>query len=162
MVQSFQGVNGLFVLSFENNGCRRSYTRHYLPLVEIKDYNVMIDGRDFFDQPVKNDLITYDNIRKIVTGCLLDYLYFKNYYKIIAIDLSKQKALDADPKAIVQISFTANLDQDGNPTMFSIIEEAKKTISDFSQVTVKILKMSSYDLATTCSIILFCCNIISI
>ena len=78
----------------------------------------MIDERNFFDQPVKDDLITYDNIRKIAigqgddytTGCLLDYPYFKNYYKMIAIVLSKQQALDADPKAMQQINFTANLE----------------------------------------------------
>ena len=74
----------------------------------IKDYNVMIAGRNFFDQPIKNDLNTYDNIRKIVTGhsddnttgCLLDYPYFKKYYKLIAIGLSKQKKLGADEKEI--------------------------------------------------------------
>ena len=79
----------------------------------------MIDGQNFFDQPVKNDLTTYENIWKIETGqrddyrtgCLLDYSYFKNCYKIIAIDLCKQQAFDADPKAIQQISLTANLDQ---------------------------------------------------
>ena len=79
----------------------------------------MIDGKNFFDQPVKNDLITYDNIRKIATGqgddyatgFLLDYNYFKNYCKIIATDLSKQQALNADPKAIQQINFTENLDR---------------------------------------------------
>ena len=72
----------------------------------------------FFDQPIKNDEITYENIRKsdtgqgddYTTGCLLDYAYFKNYYKMIAIDLSKQHALDADPRAIQQINFTENLD----------------------------------------------------
>ena len=144
---SFQGVNGLFVLSFENNNCRTSYTRYYLPLVEIKDYNVMIVRRNFFNQSVKNDLITYENIQTIATGqgdgyttfCLLDYPYFKNYYKMIAIDLNKQQALDADPKAIQQISFNANLDQDGNTTMFFIIEKEKETILDFSQGTVKVL-----------------------
>ena len=114
---SFQGVNKLFVLSFENNGGRTSYTRHYFTLVEIKDYNLMINGRSFFDQPIKNNLTTYDNIRKMAagqgndytSGCLLDYTYFKNYYKMIAIDLSKQQALDADPIAIQQVNFTANL-----------------------------------------------------
>ena len=78
-------------------------------------------------------------IQKIATGqgdrstagCFLDYPYFKNYYKMIAIDLSKQQALDADPKAIQQINFITNLDQDGNTTFF-IIEEAKETILDFS------------------------------
>ena len=66
-------------------------------------------------------------------GCLLDYNYFNNYYKMIAIDLRKQQALDADPKAIQQIDFTTNLDRDGDTAMFFIIEEAKETILDFSQ-----------------------------
>ena len=74
----------------------------------------MINGKNVFDQPVKNDIRTYDKIQKIVTGqgddyttgCLLEYVYLKNYYKMIAIDLSKQQALDADPQAIYQITFT--------------------------------------------------------
>ena len=105
---SFQGVNRLFVLAFENDAQRTSNKRYYIPNVEIKDYNVMIDGKNFFDQPVKNNKVTYENIRKIatgqgddyITGCLLDYNYFKNYYKMIAADLSRQRALDTDPKAI--------------------------------------------------------------
>ena len=95
---------------------RTSYKGYYLPPVEIKDYKVVIDGRNIFDQPVKNNLTTYDNIRKFATvlgdvyttGCILDFNYFNNYYKMILIDLSKQQALDADPKAIQQISFTEN------------------------------------------------------
>ena len=130
----------------------------------------MIGGRGFFDQPLKNNLITYDNIRKIVTdqggdyttGCLLDNNYFNNYYKMIAIDLSKQQALDADSKAIQQINFTANLDRDGNTTIFFIIEEAKETILDSSQGTVKVLRMSLYSVATACLTILFCFNIMSL
>ena len=90
---------------------------------------------------------TYENIRKIATGkgddyttgCLLDYPYFKDNYKMIAIDLSKQQALDADPRNIQQINFTAILDRDGNTTMFFIIEQEKETIFEFSQGTVKIL-----------------------
>ena len=93
----------------------------------------MIDGQFFFDQPVKNNLITYDNI------CSLDYPYFKNYQKMITIDLHIQQALHADLKAIQQINFTANLDRGGNKTMFFFIEEAKKTILDFLQGTVKVL-----------------------
>ena len=81
---SFQGINRLFVLAFENDAQRTSNKRYYIPNVEIKDYNVMIDGKNFFDQPVKNDKITYENIRKVATGqgddyataCLLDYIYF--------------------------------------------------------------------------------------
>ena len=90
---------------------------------------------------------TYDNIRKIATGqgddyttgCLLDYNYFNNCYKMIATDLSNQQALDADPKAIQQIKFIGNLDRAENGTMFFIIEEAKETVLDFSQRTVKVL-----------------------
>ena len=90
---------------------------------------------------------TYKNIRNIATGqgddyttgCLLDYLYFKDHYKMIAIDLSKLQALDADPRAIQQISFTANLDRNENTTMFFIIGEEKETVLKFSQGTVKVL-----------------------
>ena len=90
----------------------------------------MINGPKFFDQPVKNDIRTYDNIRKITTGqgddyttgCSLDYPYFKKYFKSIAINLSKQEALDADLEAIDQINFTGSLNQGGNTTMFFIIE----------------------------------------
>ena len=104
----------------------------------------MIDGRNFFDKPIDNMAKTYRNIRKIAmgegddytTGCLLDYTYFKENYKLIAIDLRKQQELDADPKAIQQINFTANLDRVGNTTMFFIIEEAKETVLDFLQGAV--------------------------
>ena len=113
---SFQGINRL-VLSFKDEDGRESYKQYYLPTVKIKDYKVMIDGRNFFDQPIKNDSKTYDNIRKIATGqgddyttgCLINYPYFKKYYKLIAIDLSKPKKLDADPKAMQHINFTGNL-----------------------------------------------------
>ena len=79
----------------------------------------MIDGKNFFRQPVKNNKITYENIRKIATGqgddyttsCLLNYAYFKENYQMIVLDLSKQQVLDADPKVIQQINFTANLDR---------------------------------------------------
>ena len=70
---------------------------------------------------------------------MLDYTYFKNHYKMIAIDLSKQEELDTDPRAIQQINFTANLDRAGNTTMFFIIEEAKETVSELSQGTVEVL-----------------------
>ena len=94
----------------------------------------MIDGKNFFNQPVKNDKVTYENIRKIpigqrddyTTGCLLDYTYFKEYYKMITVDLSNQQALDADPKAIQQNNFTANLDRAGNTRLYFILEEAKE------------------------------------
>ena len=144
---SFQGVNIIFLLAFENDAQRPSNKRYYFPNVETKDYNIMIDGKNFFDQPGKNDKITYENIRNIATGqgddyttgCLLDYTYFKDYYKMIVVNLSKQQALDVDPKSIQQINFTANLDRAGNTRIFFIFEEAKETVLDFSQGTVKVL-----------------------
>ena len=144
---SFQGINRLFVLAFEDDAQRTSNKRYYIPNVEIKDYNVMIDGKNFFDQPIKNNRVTYENIRKIAvghgddyaTGCLLDYIYFKKYYKMIALDLSKQQALDADLRAIQRINFTANLDRDGNTRFYFILEEVKETIFEFLQGTVKVL-----------------------
>ena len=144
---SFQGINRLFVLAFEGDTQRASHSGYYLPNVEIKDYNIMINGENFFDQPIKNNRETYENIRKIATGqgddyttgCLLDYSYFIDTYKLIAVDLSKQQALDADPRAIQQINFTANLDRVGNTRVYFILEEAKETILDFSQGTGKVL-----------------------
>ena len=107
----------------------------------------MIDGRNVFDQPINSMNKTYENIRKIytgkgddyTTGSLLDYPYFKENYKMIAVDPSRQNELDADPRAIQQINFTANLDKAGNTTIFFIIEEAKETVFEFSEGTVKVL-----------------------
>ena len=121
-------------MAFENDAQRTSNKRYFIPNVEIKDYNVMIDGKNFFDQLVKTNNVTYENIRKIATGqgddyttgCLLDYIYFKNYYKMITVDLNKEQVLDVDPKAIQQIDFTPNLDRAGNTRIYFILEEAKK------------------------------------
>ena len=106
----------------------------------------MIDGANFFDQPINSNPKTFDNIRKIApgqggdytNGCLFHYSYFNNHHKMITIDLSKQQIFDADPRAIKQINFTANLDRADNTTMFFIIEEAKETALDLSQETVKV------------------------
>ena len=93
----------------------------------------MINGENFFDQPIKNNKITYENIRKIATGqgddftigCLLDYPYFKDSYKMIAVDLSKQEALDDDPRANQQINFTANLDREGKTRIYFLKKQKK-------------------------------------
>ena len=111
---SFQGVKRLFVLAFDNteNGNkkveRENHRKYFLPRVNITNYNVLIDGRNFYDQPINDQIKKYDEIRKIATGkrddyttgSLLDYQYFKDHYQLIAVDLSKQKELDADPRAI--------------------------------------------------------------
>ena len=90
---------------------------------------------------------TYENIRKVATGkgddyttgCLLDYPCFKENYKMIAIDLSRQNELDADPRAIKQINFTANLDRAGNQQYFVLLKKQKKKKIEFSHSTVKVL-----------------------
>ena len=144
---SFQTVNRFFVLGFEDDAQKTSHSGYYLPNVEIKNYNIMINGENFFDQPIKNNKVAYENIRKIATGqgddyktgCLLDYPYLRDGYKMIAVDLSRQKALDTDPRAIQQINFTANLNRAGDTRIPFILEEAKETILEFSQGTVKVL-----------------------
>ena len=125
---SFQGVNRLFVLFFEKEDNRRSHSENYLPKVEIKDYSVIVDGKNFFEEAINNDFKTYENIRKTAagqgddytTGCLLDYPYFKETYEMIEIDLSKQQALDIHPRAIQQINFTTHLNRSGNTTIIFI------------------------------------------
>ena len=109
----------------------------------------MINGENHFDQPVKDNKVTYQNFRKIATGqeddyttgCLLDYPYVNDTYKVIAIDLSIQQALDADPRANQQINFTANLDRAGNTRIYFILEEANETVLDLSQRTVKVFQI---------------------
>ena len=111
--------------------------KDYMEITRLQDY--MIDGKYVFNQSVKNDKITFENIKKIATGrgndyttgCLLDYPYFKDNCKMIAIDLRKQQALDASVRAIQQINFTTNLDRAGKTRMFFILQEAKATILDF-------------------------------
>ena len=107
----------------------------------------MSDRKIFFDQPIKDNIVTYENIRKITTvqgddytmACLLDYIYFKKYYKMNAVDLSKQQALDVDLKAFQQINFTENLDRPGRTRIYFILEKAKENVFEFSQGAVKVL-----------------------
>ena len=116
---SFQGVNRLFVLAFNdidndaNKVERNSHIKYFLPGVNITNYNVLIDDRNFYEQPINDQTKKYDEIRKIATEkgddyttrYLLTYQYFKDHNQLIAVDLSKQKKLDADPRAIQQIEF---------------------------------------------------------
>ena len=106
---SFQGVKRLFVLAYfiaapvgdnpaDNTAGIKSNKKYFLPRGEIKNYNVLIDGRNFYDQPINDIIKQYDEIRKVSTGygddyttaCLLDYAHFKDNYRLIAVDLSKQ------------------------------------------------------------------------
>ena len=129
---SFQGINRLFILPFENNPHRASHKSCFLPIAEIKDYNVMTDGRNFFDQL----LMVKEMIKQLVTYSITLIFLKKLNYKLITIYLSKQQVLDANQKAMQQIKFTANLT--GNAITF-IFEEVKETILNFSQKTVGVL-----------------------
>ena len=136
---TFNNVNRLFVLSFENQDDRTSYYKYYVPNVEIKYYNVLIDGNAFFELPIKNIEETYEKIIQITDhsgyytrGNLLDYEYFKENYKLIAIDLSKQ--IELENKDIKQqINFIGNLERDNGAVMFFIIEKSEETIKEFLQ-----------------------------
>ena len=94
-----------------NRVLRNSHTKYFLTRVNITNYNVLIDGRNVYDEPIIDFVKQYDEIRKTETGqgddytigCLLDYQYLKNHYNLTAVDLSKQKEFDADSRAIQQI-----------------------------------------------------------
>ena len=131
---TFNKVNRLLVLSFENEEDRTSFSKYYTPKVEIKDFNVLVDGKSFFDVPVKTKEEAYERIIEIsknndyTTGNLLDYEHFSKHYKLIAIDLSKQiesENSDLKQKIILFIFF--------------IIEKSEETTFEFSQNSVSII-----------------------
>ena len=137
-VQSFKRIAG------ENTTTKdhRDSFSHYVPNIEIKDFNVLIDGKSFFDLPVKNGEETYETIIEMsknndyTTGNLSDFAYFKEHCRLIAIDLSKQTKLN-EPQ---QIIFTGKLEgQNNGATMFFIIEKSEETTFEFFQNSVNIL-----------------------
>ena len=128
----------------DNQFNRNSKRVYYLPRNDLKKNNVIIDGRNFYDNPVESDIEKYRELKKVMigkgedytTGSLLDYDYFKKHYKLVADDLSKQKELDADPRAIQQIEFKYILET--NSTIYWILEKSKETILEFYKGTVKV------------------------
>ena len=132
---TFIKVNRLFVFSFENKEDRIPFSKYYIPKVEIKYFNVLIDGKSFFDVPVKNKEEAYEKIMSIsknddyTTGNLLDYEYFSKH-KLIAINLSEQIELE-NPHLRQQINFIGNL-EDYKATMCLIIEKSEETTFEFS------------------------------
>ena len=141
---TFTKVNRLFVLSFENEDDRTSFSKYYVPNVQIKDFNVLIDGKSFFDMPIKNEEETYEQIIEMgrnndyTTGNLLDYEYFSKHYKLIAIDLSKQIELE-NPDLKQQINFIGRLTRNEGAPMFFIIEMSEETTFEFSQNAVTVV-----------------------
>ena len=141
---TFTNVNKLFVFAYRNADDRQSFSQFYLPRVMVKDYNVIIDKLAFFDLPIKTEEEAYEKTVDIsrnneyTTGNLLDYNYFKKYYKLIAIDLSKQQVLQENEDLIQPINFIGRLTEAAN--VFIIIEKKENTILEFSQNLANVIK----------------------
>ena len=144
---SFQGVNRLFVTAYnrvDGQPNRDDQRKYYLPRIDLNKYNVIIDGRNFYDNPIESDIEKYRELKKVMigkaeyytTGSLLDFNYCKKHYKLVAVDLSKQKELDPDPRAIQQTEFKYMLET--NSTIYWILEKSKETILEFYKGTVKV------------------------
>ena len=123
---------------------RNSQRKYYLPRIDLYKYYAIIHGRTFYDNPIESDIEKYRELKKVMigkgedysTGSLLDYNYLKEHYKFVAVDLSKQKELDADPRAIQQIEFKYMLGTDS--TIYWVLEKSKETILKFYKGTVKV------------------------
>ena len=124
--------------------------KYFLPRVKIDNYNIEINDRNFYDRPINDSIKQYDEVTKIstgqgddyTTGCLLDYSYFEKNYRLIAADLSKQKALDADSRAVQQMIFTGTIKATVANTrvvIFYVLEKSKETILEFSKGITKVL-----------------------
>ena len=139
---TYSKVSRLFVLSFENKEDRTSFSKYYLPKVEVKDFNVLIDQKTFFEIPVKNEeeaceaIIEMSKNNDYTTGNLLDYEYFSNHNRLIGIDLSKQIELE-NPALKQKSNFIGRLEE--NATMFFIIDKKEETTFDFSQNSVVVV-----------------------
>ena len=147
---SIQGVNKLLVFPYMRSANFTTENSYFLPRLKIDNCNIEIDGRNFYDQAINDSIKQYNEVRKIstgqdddyTTGCLLDFAYFEKNYRLIAADLSKQKALDADPKAIQQIIFTGKIktaEANTGTIIYYILEKTKETKLEFSKKTTKVL-----------------------
>ena len=142
---SFQRINRFFALAYAAGDGRDNPRAFDMPTVEITDYSIMIDGKNFFDVPINDSFRKYTNLRDVLigsgddytVGSLLDFKYFRDNYKIIAFDLSKQKVLDAYPRAVQQINFKGNITN--NCRLLRIREDFKETVLNFSEGTVKVM-----------------------
>ena len=145
----------MFAAAYETNNIKRnanteeSRRRYYLPRAEIKDYNILIDGRNFYDQNVNSSIVRYNELLKMTTarsedystGCLLDYDYYLKDFNIVGIDLSHQAVLDSDPKINQKIELVYKLqlgDAAVNYDLLTVLEKEKQTVLKFSKGTVKV------------------------
>ena len=136
---TFTNVNRLFVLAYQTADDRQSFSQFYLPRVMVKDFNFIIDKLAFFDLPIKTEEEAYEKIIDISRNneYRTGNLYFKKYYKLIAIDLSKQQVLQENKDLIQQINFIGRLIEAAN--IFIIIEKKENTNLEFSQNLANVL-----------------------
>ena len=137
-------------MAFPNDVLKNNHRRYLIPTRNIRDYNILTDGRNFYDQNISDDFKKYEELRKVMTGrgddcttgSLLYYDHWKNNYKLICCDLSKQKVLDTNPKVNQQIEFVYKLgDNDENQLqaqVLTVLEKEKETNLGFSKGTVKV------------------------
>ena len=152
---SYERVKRLFVLAYDNtSGDNQASIDSFKKILsydsKTENYDIEIDGRNFYKQPVNDSVKQYDEVRKISTGqgddyrtgCLLDFAYFEKNYRLIADDLSKQKALDTDLRAIQQIIFTSKIKAEvaiARVIIYYILEQSKETTLQFSKGTTQVL-----------------------
>ena len=146
---NYQGAKRFALVYRDCGGANRitadSHRRYFLPRVKIENHNIEIDGRNFYDQSINDSIKQCDEIRKMstrqsddwTTGCLLDFAYFEKNYRLIAADLSKQKALDADSRAILQIIFTGRTS--AGVIIYYILEQSEETMLEFAKGATKVL-----------------------
>ena len=146
---SFQGVKRLFVFAYDatddNEAGIKDNKKYFLPAVKIENYKVLIDEKKLYDQPINALIKQYDEIKKVstgqgddyATGCLLDYAYFEDNHKLIAVDLSKQKALDTVPRAIQQIVLQWKAGK--KLRLYTTLEKSKEAVLEFYKGTAKVL-----------------------
>ena len=123
---------------------RNEHQKYYIPRIDLEKCDVIIDGRNFYHNPIESDIEKYRELHKVMigkgedytTGSLLDFNYFDKHYKLVAVDLSRQKELDADPRVIQQIEFKYMLGT--NSTIYWVLEKSKETILEFYKGTVKV------------------------
>ena len=144
---SFQGVNRLFVMAYNSaNGqpTRNGQRKYCFPRIDLNKYNVIIERRNFYDNPIENNIEKYRELKKVMigkgedytTGSLLDFNYCNKHYKLVAVDLSKQKELGADPTAIQQIEFMYMIGT--SSTIYWVPEKSKETILEYSKINCKV------------------------
>ena len=149
---SFQVVKRLTVSAnaANNETDIKDNRKYFLPKTKIENYNVLINRRNLYDQPVDDSIKQYDEVRKVstgqgddyATGCLLNYAHFKENYRLIVVDLSKQKALDADPRAIQQIVFQrVGGGADNTKRLYTVLKKSKETVLEFYKVTKSFVRI---------------------